>query len=186
MGENPQPGIESRSAMTAVVRVATIADAAELSQVGTRSFGDAYRGTADDADIDRHLVDYFGEAAIRHQLALADVRYLIATLGENTAGLAKLRYGRAPPPFGAASAVEIQQLYVASDYQRSGVGRQLVDATIADAGQRGVEGIWLSTWKHADWAVAFYRGLGFDIVGEAPFQLGCAEFTDYLMWYSLD
>lgn len=172
--------------MTLVVRTATLADAADLSHVGTQSFSDAYRGTADDADIDAHLEDHFGEAAIRRELNRPAVRYLIADRGSATAGFAKLCNGDVPPDLNVGTAVEVQQLYVASDHQRSGVGGRLMDAALVEARSQHVDGVWLSAWTHADWAVSFYRGYGFEIVGKVPFRLGRTDFTDYLMWYELD
>lgn len=172
--------------MTLTIRVATPADATELSRVGMQSFNDAYRGTADDEDIDAHLDEYFTETAIRAEMGLPTVRYLVAAFGESTAGFAKLRNSDAPGQLPADSAVEVQQLYVASEHQRSGVGRRLMDAATAEARSWGAEGIWLSAWTHADWAVAFYRDYGFSVICEVPFRLGQSEFTDYLMWYPFD
>ena len=172
--------------MTLTVRVATTADAVDLSRVGVQSFNDAYRGTADDDDIDAHLDEYFSASAMRREMASPTIRYLVAVRGPSAAGFAKLRDDNVPEQLAVDSAVEVQQLYVASEHQRSGVGRRLLDAATAEARTWGAQGIWLSAWTLADWAVAFYRGYGFDVVGEVPFRLGRSEFTDYLMWYSLD
>lgn len=172
--------------MTLSVRVAAPTDAAELSRVGMQSFNDAYRGTANDADIDAHLAEFFSEAAIRHEMTLPTVRYLVAQRGPSTAGLVKLRNAHVPPSLAVDSAVEVQQLYVASEQQRSGIGARLLDAAVADARRQQVNGLWLSAWTHADWAVSFYRGYGFGVICEVPFRLGRSDFTDYLMWYPLD
>ncbi|MDX1518025.1 MAG: N-acetyltransferase [Woeseiaceae bacterium] len=172
--------------MTLTIRVATRADAAELSRVGTQSFNDAYRGTANDEDIDAHLDEYFTETAIRAEMGSSTVRYLVAEYGASTTGLAKLRNSDVPGQLPVDSAVEVQQLYVASAHQRSGVGRRLMDAATAEARNWGTQGIWLSAWTQADWAIAFYRDYGFGVVCEVPFRLGQSEFTDYLMWYPFD
>lgn len=172
--------------MTLIVRAAAGADAAELSRVGVESFSAAYRGTADDADIDTHLDKHFSEAAIRREMALPAVRYLIALRNATTAGFVKLRSGERPEPVAAERAIEVQQLYVASDHQRMGVGGRLMDAAMAEARAGDADGIWLSVWTHADWAVAFYCNYGFEIAGELSFRLGRAEFTDYLMWFAFD
>lgn len=172
--------------MTLHIRVATAADIPELSRVGTRSFSDAYRGTADDADIDAHLDAYFSELAIGKEMKQPTVRYLVGTRGPTTAGLVKLRSDNVPPQLPAHNAIELQQLYVASEHQRAGVGRRLLDAAIDDARHEHADSVWLSVWTDADWAMSFYRGYGFKVVCEIPFRLGSADFTDYLMWYRLD
>lgn len=172
--------------MTLGIRVATAADIPDLSRVGMRSFSDAYRGTADDADIDAHLDAYFSRAAIAQEMTQPAVRYLLGTRGSSTAGLVKLRGDNVPPQLPARRAIEVQQLYVASEHQRAGVGRCLLDAAVDEARHERAEGVWLSAWTEADWAVAFYRGYGFGVVCEIPFRLGKTDFTDYLMWYPLD
>lgn len=172
--------------MIVTVCAATPDEAAALSRVGMRSFNDAYRGTANDDDIDSHLEEYFSEAAIRREMMLPTVRYFVATRGPTTAGLVKLRKGGAPAQLPEKNSIEVQQLYVASEHQRTGIGRKLLDAAIAEARAQRARGIWLSAWTHADWAVSFYRGYGFGVICEVPFLLGRSEFTDYLMWYPLD
>lgn len=172
--------------MTLVVRAATGADAAELARVGTESFSAAYRGTADDADIETHLDQYFSEAAIRAAMAMPEVRYLVGRSGSSTAGFAKLRSGEIPDVLKVERAIEVQQLYVASDHQRAGVGGRLMDAAMAEARVGDANGVWLSVWTDADWAVSFYRKYGFEIAGNLSFRLGKAEYTDYLMWFAFD
>lgn len=167
------------------VRVAGIADVAELSRVGAQSFIAAYRGTANGDDIDAHVEACFSEAAICRESKRPAVQYLIASVDATSAGLLKLQSGDAPPEVPAESALEVQHLYVASDHQRLGVGRRLMDAAVEEARRRGVAGIWLSVWTHAHWATAFYRAYGFVSLAEVPFTLGRTDFTDYLMWYSL-
>lgn len=167
------------------VRVAGISDVANLSRVGTQSFNAAYRGTADDDDIDAHVEACFSETAICRELKRPAVQYLIAMVDASGAGLVKLQSGNPPPEVPAESALEVQHLYVSSDYQRLGIGRRLMDAAIEEARRRGVAGVWLSAWTHAHWATSFYRAYGFESLAEVPFTLGRTDFTDYLMWYSL-
>lgn len=172
--------------MTGVsVRKAGPADVASLSRVGWQSFEDAYRGTADDGDIDVHLDAYFSERAIRRELALPNVNYYLAECDGDCAGLIKLRQGEVPPPLTCDSAIEVQQVYVASEFHRRGIGHALLDAATTFGTRQGVDGLWLSVWTHAEWATRFYAGYGYVVKGEIPFTLGKSEFTDYLMWLDL-
>ncbi|NNC77848.1 MAG: GNAT family N-acetyltransferase [Woeseiaceae bacterium] len=172
--------------MTAVrVRAAAAADIASLSEVGWQSFEDAYRGTADDNDINEHLIAHFGERVIKTELAKPTTDYLLAEYENACAGIIKLQRGAVPKQIDAGKVIEVQQLYVASNRQRLGVGRKLMDAAAAYAGTLGVDGLWLSVWTHAEWATRFYTDYGFVPKGEVTFTLGSSEFTDYLMWLRL-
>lgn len=164
------------------VRQAGVSDVVTLSRVGMQSFVDAYRGTADDQDIDKHVAEYFGESAIANEMQKSNVRYFIAEYEQACAGLVKLRQGDVPKQLTSNSAVEVQQLYVATGYQRLGVGRHLLDRAVNAASNLGADGLWLSVWTHADWATQFYRNYGFVSKGKLAFTMGSSEFTDYLMW----
>ena len=164
------------------IRLATESDVPELSAIGSRVFWDAYGGTAPGDDIAQHVESFFSESAVAAEILRTDITYFMATDGERCAGMVKMRSGDVPKLIQARSAVEVQQLYVAMDYQRKGVGELLLDAVVAETRARGVDGIWLSVWTDADWATKFYRKYGFTAQAEIPFMLAETKFIDYLMW----
>jgi ribosomal protein S18 acetylase RimI-like enzyme len=160
-------------------------DVSDLSAIGTQVFWDAYGGTAPDADIERHVLDYFGEETVAREIVSPGVTYLKACEGDKLAGLVKLRDSDVPELLRGHSAVEVQQLYVSVDFQRRGIGALLLDTAKNDVRGRNIDGIWLSVWSEADWATRFYIKYGFQNMGEIPFMLADVEYIDYLMWLSL-
>ena len=175
-----------RSEGTLIVRLATAADVPELSAVGSRVFRDAYGGTAPDDDITDHVEGYFSEPVVRAEISRSDVTYFMATEDDHCAGLVKLRDSDVPALVFADSAVEVQQLYVSVDFQRRGVGALLLDAVVAATRMRGIDGIWLSVWTDADWAMKFYIKYGFESRGEVTFSLASTDFVDHLMWLPVE
>ncbi len=164
-----------------VVRDATPDDAALLSAVGRDSFDAAYGATTDPASIDQHLEDYFSEGSIRDEMCVAGRSYKIALLGELAAGLIKLRRDPPPPEIISANVVEVQHLYVLTEFQGYGVGRALMDATVVHARRQKLDGIWLQVWSEADWALRFYERNGFVRVGDIDYELGERVYDDWLM-----
>ena len=65
------------------------------------------------------------------------------------------------------SKIEIETLYVMPKFQREGVGKQLIQQSLALAGKT----IWLSTWELNHRAIAFYNKIGFKETGEIFFDL---------------
>ncbi len=167
-------------------RPADSPDVSALAALGAASFWDAYRGTASDQDIAAHVEKYFSAEAIRHEMSLPRVTYLIAHEAGQCAGLGKIRYGDPHACVEAGSAVEVQQLYVSPHFQRRGVGGMLMDSTVEHARQRRVEGIWLREWSGSDWAVAFYEKYGFVRAGTDDFHLGSEVHLDHIMWLAVD
>lgn len=165
------------------IRAAGLDDAEAVAAIGASSFRDAYAPHSEPDDLEAHLAEFFTAAAIR--AALPHCGYLLASVGPLPAGIAKYRNAALPTDGGAVDAIELQQLYVLASQQRHGLGRRLVDALLAIARQQGKSGIWLTAWQEADWALNFYRRLGFVKVGVTDFTLGATSYVDDLLWLPL-
>ena len=165
-----------------VVRAAGIDDVEQLSSTGSGAFRDAYGASAPESDIAQHVDAHFGVDAIYAEVQRSDVEYFMATDDGECAGFVKLRASPPPSDIRAETALEVQQLYVASSYQRKGVGRLLMNRVVQHARERAVDGIWLTVWSEAEWATGFYRRYGFSERGKVPFYLGSTKHVDYVMW----
>ena len=165
-----------------LIRVASDSDVAELSAIGSSVFWDAYGKTAPDEDIEEHVSSFFSEEYIQNEIVRPEVTYHMAVENDQCAGLIKIRDSKVPELIDAAATMEVQQLYVSTDFQRRGIGALLLDEAVTTAIGRGVDGIWLSVWEDADWATGFYEKYGFASKGDITFVLASTEYTDHLMW----
>jgi ribosomal protein S18 acetylase RimI-like enzyme len=163
------------------IRRATADDAAALAAIGTASFRDAYGGTAPVAELESHLRTHFGVDAVGRELQSASL-YVLALLDGEAAAFAKLREQPPALELPVRRAVELQQVYVLPAHQRTGLGGRLIEAAAGHARELGADGLWLSVWEDAPWAVNAYRKHGFDIAGTVDFRLGNTVYRDYLMW----
>ena len=161
-------------------------DADTLSAAGRRLFVQAYGPHSEPDDLAIHVEQYFGRDSVAAELQVPEVSYTMACDGDAIAGFIKLRRGSSPEAIPATDAMEVQQLYVDAERQRSGVGRALMDRAATVTLEEGRAGLWLSVWQDADWAVAFYEAYGFRTVGTAEFWLGQTCYTDFLMWVGAD
>ena len=164
------------------IRIASVDDVAELSEIGQKSFRTAYAGSCSDDDLSDHLTDNFGETAIRDELRLVGRTYLLASVHDRAAGMAKLRDGVRPAEVPESRVIEIQQFYVSPDQQREGLGGQLMNSVLAWAKAQAFNGVWLSVWEYADWAIGFYNKHEFMKIGTTDFLLGSTVYNDFLMW----
>ena len=102
---------------------------------------------------------------------LASGRYLVAIDAEGTV-VAAGGWSASRPQGGAAVAADqghVRHVATDPDAVRQGIGRQLMQAVLADAAQAGVRRMeCLSTRT----AVPFYAALGFRVVGETDVPLG--------------
>jgi len=167
------------------IRAAAMENAVTLSDVGCASFKAAYEGTAGADDLLCHLETYFSVTAIQKELVKSDRRYLMASIAAEATGFVKIRDGEQPVAIPGSNALELQQVYVLPDKQRLGVGRRLIEAVVDIARSEDADGLWLSVWRDAPWAVNAYRKNGFEVVGTAAFRLGKTRYEDLLMWRSV-
>jgi GNAT superfamily N-acetyltransferase len=119
----------------------------------------------------------------RQAAELADPRsvFLIAELGGEVVGYARLKEGQAPESIQGLRLIEIVRFYARKEWIGRGVGAALMGACLEEAEKRGCDVIWLDVWDHNPRAQAFYRKWGFVLVGAQTFQLGEDLQNDWLM-----
>jgi len=164
------------------IREAVLDDAPLLSAIGRASFKEAYEASSEPSDLLAHLDEFFSEDAICEAIEAAGCQYLVANNGDVAAGFVKIRASMNHEAVPAAKALELQQVYVHPDQQRYGVGGHLIEAAVRYAEKRISDGVWLSVWEDAPWAVNCYLKYGFETVGKNEFKLGNSIYNDLIMW----
>ena len=168
------------------LRLALPGDAPSLAILAERAFRDAFGARNSPANIDLHCSRVFGPDI---QLREIGERGLVTTLadeGGRLVGFSQLRIGQASPAVKAKRPAELNRIYVAADAHGRGIGRALMKQARADAGRAGCDRLWLGVWEHNPKALAFYRQLGFEIVGTQAFMLGEERQRDLVMALALD
>jgi len=168
--------------VSTVIREATADDVATISTIGHESFRTAYENTCEPDDLISHLEEFFGEAAIHGEMGVPGCYYLLALNAGQPAGFVKLRENTRPDEIPASRALELHQVYVLPEQQRFGIGGELIEAAAGFAFGKAVDGIWLTAWEKAPWAVNCYLKNGFEVVGKTDFRLGKTVYIDLLMW----
>lgn len=100
------------------------------------------------------------------------VSWLIAFSRSEPIGYAKLTPLRAPAPAPLPGAVELQQIYVLSDWHGRGVADHLMGWALATASGASAPEIYLTVFDHNERAKRFYARYGFSEVGRCTFTLG--------------
>ena len=169
------------------IQAATLSDARALAQIGAATFLESYTD----------LID--GEAIINHCEEQHSVRtyekYLGAPLGK--AWIA--RFAKTGVPIGYAlncapeldevapqpGDVELKRIYAFSRFHGSGVGRALMEASIAHAKEIRAPRLLLGTYKGNERAISFYKKQGFETIGTRQFCVGGTYFDDVIMALTL-
>jgi diamine N-acetyltransferase len=164
------------------IRRCTASDTKTIARLGARLFVEAYGPTHPEPDLTPYLAEAYSGEVIGAAIEEERGGVLVVEDCDDPIGYVHLRPSPAPPKGVTGDhAYEIVRFYVAESHQGKGIGRALMDRASEEARKAGGDVIWLQVWSEADWAVAFYHKVGYEIVGKAPFHFGMRVDRDYVM-----
>ncbi len=163
------------------IRHASSEDVETLAALGASTFRDAYGDKTDAAEMEDYVVANFTPDCLAAQLADESSMFLLAHVGEQPVGYAKLSVGLAPECVRGASPVELSRLYLDPRVIGRGHGAALMRACLAEAERLGAETMWLGVWERNERARRFYFKWGFRDVGTHEFVFGGKSYNDPVM-----
>ena len=158
--------------------------AAQLADLGRRTFLDTFAATNTQADMDAYLAANFGPDIQLAELRNRENTFLLAHMQSELVGYAKLRDNSVlglPGGQDPAGRLEIERLYVRDDWQGTGLGAALMRGILALAEQLHCSAVVLGVWEKNDRARAFYQRFGFREIGQHEFRLGQDVQTDLIL-----
>lgn len=155
------------------ITVAGGEDGPLIADLSRRTFYDTFAPHNTKENMDQFLEQQFTREQLIAEVGASCNTFLLAWLGDQPAGYAKLHEGEElPRELAGREAIEISRLYAEQHAIGTGVGRALMEACLETGRQKGKEWIWLSVWEHNERAIRFYRKMGFEIFGKHIFVLG--------------
>ncbi len=167
-----------------LIRRALPTDADALATLAERLWRETYTGRIPAPDLEQHLAEAFGPAQQAAELADPACRTLLLEGGGNLLGYTLLRaHGPAP---GTSSTeflnpLEVVRFYLDQSVHGTGVARELMEATLAEAAAAGHDGVWLQAWERSARALRFYAKLGFTPAGTTTFAVGSRVYHDLVL-----
>ena len=153
-----------------------------LLAVARRIFADTF-SLRYDPDAFEQFCDqaYAVDSPMARDLGDPDVDWQVAAVDAKPIGYAKLTPLRAPAPAPRLGSLELQQIYVESDWHGTGVAERLMLWAVERAMLRGAPQLFLTVFDHNHRAKRFYARHGFREVGRCTFTLG-ARVDDDRIW----
>jgi diamine N-acetyltransferase len=173
------------AAADCLVRQATALDAGLLTELGKRSFYEAFSDQITPQDMRAHLQRAYNKAEIENQLNEAHSLFLIVASQFEPAGYAFLYPTFLPDCIQDSAAIQLVRFYLLKKYYGRGLGNALMQACLKKARKRGYPSIWLSSWELNDRANAFYKKWHFKTVGRQKFTVGSDIQNDIIFTRSI-
>lgn len=157
-----------------------------IANLSQQTFYDTFAASNRKEDMDKFLGEQFTLGKLMLEVGAKENTFLLAYEGDEVAGYVKLREAWAPRSLGSSNAIEIARLYAVRSYIGKGVGRQLMQASLDLAREKGREVVWLGVWEKNERAINFYRQWGFEKFDVTDFLLGDDVQLDWLMKRPVD
>ncbi|MDR6640257.1 GNAT family N-acetyltransferase [Paenarthrobacter nitroguajacolicus] len=176
--------------MTETIRTATAHDAGKLAELAAITFPLACPPGSSPADIQAHLEKTLSESNFRDYLADANITILVLDDDGQLNGYTLLVAKPASDPDVASvlsflPSTELSKCYVHPDYHGHGAASRLMQASLANAADKGAAGVWLGVNSENAKAIRFYEKSGFQKVGTKSFKLGNTMEHDFVMEHEL-
>ncbi|MGB7922580.1 MAG: GNAT family N-acetyltransferase [Pyrinomonadaceae bacterium] len=163
------------------IRYASVEDIQILAELGARTFHDAYAAESDPQEMEDYISSNFSHAQIASQINDPSTTFLLAYIGEQPIGYARLRVGHAPACVRGPEPIELVRLYLDQRVIGRGHGSALMRACLEEAARLGRQTIWLGLWELNLRARLFYERWGFKDAGTHGFVFGDEVHDDPVM-----
>ena len=164
-----------------IFRRARKSEAAALAAFGARTFAETFEAMNTPQDMAAHLASNFGLAQQAAELEDPHTITVVVESDGQIIAYAQVRRQAPPENVKLEKPVELWRFYVDRAWHGRGVAQRLMEHAHAAAGELDGQFIWLGVWERNERAIAFYKKVGFTVVGAKQFQLGSDLQTDYVM-----
>ena len=167
------------------IRLATVADAAALAEIGRRTYSDTFAADNTPDDLAAFLDSTYHTELQATELADSSLTYLVVESENRMIAFALIRQGKRNPCVDDPAAIELQRFYVDRSSHGTGVAQQLMTACVDYASSCSAETLFLGVWERNARALRFYEKHGFRAVGTQIFRVGSDDQTDVVMARSI-
>jgi diamine N-acetyltransferase len=163
----------------ATIRKAQRADVKPLSELAKTTYANAFGHSLNPPDLAVHLENNLSESCFEE--FLDEDTILVAEHGNRLIGF--IQIGVAWPEtddddFSPEDA-ELRRIYVLSEFQDKGIGRQLIDAAFREHCFASARDIYLDVWEDNQRAQKLYESYGFRAIGKRAFQVESGAKTGF-------
>jgi ribosomal protein S18 acetylase RimI-like enzyme len=164
-----------------IISKATIKDVAIVQNIGRQTFYETFAESNTEEDMAKYLDENFSAGKVSAELNNPDSEFFITWDEDEAIGYLKLNTGKAQTELQDETSLEIERIYVKSEYHGKKVGQILYDKALEVAIAHGKQSIWLGVWEENARAIKFYEKNGFVSFDKHIFKMGEDEQTDIMM-----
>ncbi|GMA68979.1 spermidine/spermine N(1)-acetyltransferase [Leuconostoc litchii] len=167
--------------MTIKLKKVTAEDVKLLRQISIETFTDTFGSDNSKADLENYLQSAYNEQKLQKEIGNNDTVFQLVYYKNQLAGYLKINVGQAQSELKESNGLEVERIYIRTEFHRSGLGQHLINFALEQANRLGKKYVWLGVWENNNGAIAFYEKQGFTPFSEHIFDLGGDLQRDILM-----
>lgn len=167
--------------MMVEIKKVTLNDLATLKALSIKTFTDTFAKDNTPEDLKDYLDQAYTEEKLTCELQNEQSEFYFIYSKDQLAGYLKINVNDAQTEKIEEDALEIERIYIDSDFKRLGLGKRLYHKAIERAKELNKSSIWLGVWERNFAALKFYHKMGFTQVGEHSFYMGKDEQIDLIV-----
>ena len=153
----------------------------DLQKISKETFVEAFSNQNSEVNMRKYLEENLSIQQLTNELLNSESSFYFARMDEKIIGYLKVNFGKAQTDFKEDDSIEIERVYVLSEFHGKDVGKKLLDKAIEISREKNAKSVWLGVWEKNYKAIRFYQKNGFVEFGKHPFILGDDIQTDILM-----
>lgn len=167
--------------MSIFLRACTIGDIDILRELSLKTYYETFAHLNTPEDMAAYLEDAFNVERLTKELNDPNSSFFLLYAADSLAGYLKLNEAPSQTDINDPLSLEIERIYVSSEFQGTGLGRYLMEQAITIATERNKKYAWLGVWEKNEKAICFYKKNRFYEIGTHTFVMGEDVQSDYVM-----
>lgn len=152
-----------------------------LQEISIRTFSNTFGKDNNPNDLNEYLSKAYSKQQLSSELKNPHSEFYFILLDKKLAGYLKINIEDAQTENIIQNGMEIERIYVDSDFKRNGLGNKLYGLTLTRAKELKKNTLWLGVWEKNLSAIEFYKKMGFTFISQHSFFVGGDEQTDLIM-----
>ena len=148
-----------------------IEQAALLNQLAKTTFIESHAHSSPPKDFKDYMDRHFTVGHLKKELANPAFEYRLLFADEQLVAYSKLIIDTPIVTVKTQNIAKLERIYLSENFLGSGLGKTLFDYNVGLAKSNNQAGIWLFTWVENHRGIAFYKKMGFEIIGSYDFQV---------------
>ncbi|MEF2966264.1 GNAT family N-acetyltransferase [Paenibacillus sp. M1] len=157
-----------------------------LQEISIETFNETFRAQNSPENMKAYLERAFDSAQLEKELSEIASEFYFIYFNAELAGYLKVNMNEAQSENMGDASLEVERIYIRSEFQGNGLGKYLIDKAMEIAIGQNKKRIWLGVWEKNENAIHFYKKMGFVQTGAHSFYMGDEAQIDYIMTKTLN